>query len=143
MAGKQARTVITVDDPAAFLALLEPPRRADGEALDALFRRATGFMPRMWGPAIIGYGAYSYRYESGHSGESLAVGFSPRSGKFALYCMPPQADATRLLPMLGKYKQAKSCIYISRLSDIHTDVLEQAIRASIAETDAKWGVRPT
>ena len=141
MAGKEAKTVVTAEDPAAFLARVADDRKADAAALDALFRQATGYAPRMWGPAIIGYGAYSYRYDSGRSGETLAVGFSPRAGKFALYCMPSEAMAESLLPRLGKHKRAKSCIYISAISDIDQKILEEIIRQSIADTDEKWGVR--
>ena len=142
MAGKEAKTTVTPEAPAAFLARVEDARKADAAALDALFQRASGYAPRMWGPAIIGYGAYAYRYESGHAGQTLAVGFSPRAGKFALYCPLSEADSARLLPLLGKHKTAKSCLYINRIYDINQNMLEQIIQASLAHIDAKWGVVP-
>ena len=139
MAQKQPKTITTAEDPASFLGRVEPERRADVLGLDAIFRRATGFQARMWGPAIVGYGVYDYRYESGHTGSAPAAGFSPRVGKFALYCSADEG----LLSRLGKYSSTKSCLYIKTLNDIDTEVLADIIRTTVAALDAKWGVTAT
>ena len=129
---------------ADFLTAVEPDeRRADSQALDALFQRVTGFKPQMWGPTIVGYGQYSYTYESGHSGHSLAVGFAPRKAAFSVYIGADDPSDVDLLARLGKYKIGKSCLYIKRLSDIDLGVLDAMIRLSLERLSAQWPVLPT
>jgi len=83
------KTENTDPEVTAFLESVDHPvRRADGLVLDAMFRRLTGWAPRMWGPTIVGYGSYAYRYESGCEGQSLATGFSPRAARQSIYIMP-------------------------------------------------------
>lgn len=79
-------TIPTESSVADFLASAPGDKRADALILDALFRRVTGFEPRMWGPSMVGYGRYDYTYATGHSGSSLATGFSPRKAEFSIYC---------------------------------------------------------
>lgn len=133
----------TDTDVTAFLeAVQHPTRRADGLTLDALFRKVTGWQPRMWGPTMVGYGRYAYTYKSGHSGEFLATGFSPRKANLSIYIMPGYADFGPILDRLGKHKLGKSCLYVNRLSDIDTDVLEDLIRAGLADLRRRYPVEP-
>ena len=134
MAGNKTTTTATsVSD---FIAAVDHPgKRSDAELLDPLFRRVTGAEPRMWGPTIIGYGQYSYSYDSGHGGEMCRVGFSPRKAKHSLYLLACGADMdgtqfAALLERLGKYSQGKSCLYVNKLADIDLGVLEEMIALS-------------
>ena len=127
-----------------FLAAVEhPTRKADGETLDALYRKVTGWTPRMWGPTIIGYGSYDYVYDSGHSGTSLAAGFSPRKGNLSLYIMPGYADFGDILDRLGKHKMGKACLYINKLADVDVDVLAELIQAGLDRLAEMYPVKPT
>lgn len=127
----------------AFLAAVEPARRRDeGLRLDALFRRVTGFRPVMWGPSMVGYGRYDYRYESGREGSFLATGFSPRKAKLSVYIMPGYADFGDILSRLGKHSLGKSCLYINKLEDVDEDVLAELIEAGLADLARRWTVHP-
>lgn len=135
---KTKPTEISVE---AFLAGVEPESRCvEGRALDAIFRRVTGWQPRMWGPTIIGYGRYRYCYDSGHSGEMCAAGFSPRRAELVLYIPPAEQDISGLLAQLGNHRTGKSCLYIKRLSDIDESVLEEILRAGLADLGQRWPV---
>lgn len=111
-------------------------KRDDARVLDALFRKVTGEEPQMWGPSIIGYGAYHYKYASGHEGDMCRTGFSPRKAKHSLYLMGGYCDEVtaskneELLGNLGKYSQGKSCLYINKLADIDLAVLEELLRVN-------------
>lgn len=121
-------------DVTAFLNAVEhPTRRVDALALDAMFQNITGWQPRLWGPSIIGYGQYHYRYASGREGNFLATGFSPRKASLSVYIMPGYQDYSGILARLGKHKTGKSCLYINKLADIDLDVLEELIRAGLAD----------
>ena len=128
---------------ATFLAAVKPDRRRD-EALrlDVLFRRVTGFAPRMWTSGIVGYGSYHYTYASGHSGHYLATGFSPRKAALSIYILPGYADFGPILDRLGKHKTGKSCLYVNKLDDIDMDVLGKLIRAGIDDLARYWPVQP-
>ena len=144
MAQAENKTQVTGADVTAFLEAVEHPTRwADGLALDALFRDVTGFTPRMWGPSIVGYGRYDYVYDSGREGSFLATGFSPRKANLSVYIMPGYQDYSEILARLGKHKMGKSCLYITKLADVDTDVLKDLIRAGLRDLDAKWAVHPT
>ena len=137
------KTVATDASVTDFLAAVEPEtRRADAAALDALFREVTGFEPRMWGPAIVGYGRYHYVYKTGREGDFLATGFSPRAREFSIYIMPGYADFGDILDRLGKHKIGKSCLYVRRLSDIDMGVLKQLVRAGLKDLATHWDIRP-
>lgn len=143
MAQAQNKTQSTDADVTAFLEAVEhPTRRADGLALDQLFRKASGFTPRIWGPSLVGYGRYDYTYESGRQGSSLATGFSPRKANLSIHIMPGYADFGPLLNRLGKHKKAVSCLYVNKLADIDMDVLEEIIRAGLRDLSARWPVFP-
>ena len=129
---------------ADFLAGVEPARkRDDALALDRLFRRVTGWQPRLWGPSMIGYGAYHYVYDSGRKGDFLATGFSPRKTSLVVYIMPGYADFGDILARLGKHKLGKSCLYINKLADIDESVLEELIRAGLDDLASRWPVSPS
>lgn len=138
------KTVGTNASVADFIARVEhPTRRADAETLDAMFRRVTGWVPKMWGPTIIGYGEYHYTYDSGREGDFLATGFSPRKANQSIYIMPGYADYGEILGRLGKHKMGKACLYVTKLADIDLDVLEELVRAGLRDLDAKWTVKPS
>jgi len=118
----------------AFLDQIETEsKRRDAHALCDLFEKATGQPARMWGPAIVGFGEYHYKYESGREGDFLVVGFSPRKANFSLYLTTKPAEYDSILARLGKYKTAKSCIYINRLDQVDLAVLEELIRRSFQD----------
>lgn len=136
-----AKTVRTPASVAAFLEAANPPlRRDEGRLLDELFRRVTGWTPRMWGPSIVGYGRYSYVYESGRSGEMCATGFSPRKAEIVVYVLTGYAGLEPLLAQLGKHRLGQSCLYIRKLSDIDMTALEQIIRQGLEGLRARWPV---
>lgn len=117
---------------AAFLETVEhPTRRADAVALDQLFRKVTGWQPQMWGRAIVGYGSYHYRYDSGREGDWLATGFSPGAARLSIYIMPGYQDHGDILARLGKHKTGKACVYINKLSDVNVDILAELIRTGV------------
>ena len=137
----EAKTKPTDISVAAFLNTAEPEaRRAEGRALDALFRRVTGWEPKIWGPSIVGYGRYRYTYESGRSGEAPAAGFSPRKAELVIYVMVGYADFRPELARLGKHRLGKSCLYVKRLSDIDLDILELIVKRGLDTLGAKWTV---
>ena len=107
-------------------------KKADSFRLIDLMSKWSGFQPKMWGPTIIGFGSYHYKYASGHEGDSPLIGFSPRKAEFSLYVFSPTEDNKHLLDGFGKYKISKACIYVKKLSDINITVLEKLCQASIA-----------
>jgi uncharacterized protein YdhG (YjbR/CyaY superfamily) len=95
--------------------------------------KATGFEPKMWGPSIIGFGSYHYKYASGHEGDAPLVGFSPRKTAISLYIYFSTESKDELLSKFGKHKAAKGCIYINKLADIDIEILKIMITASVKE----------
>lgn len=106
-------------------------KRKDSFQLIALMNKWRGFEPRMWGPTIIGFGNYHYKYASGHEGDAPLVGFSPRKAEFSLYAIAPGNDNKELLDELGKYKMGKACIYFKKLADLNLDTLEKLCKTTI------------
>ena len=115
--------------------------RADAKKVAAMMRRATGKRAKMWGPSIVGYGSYHYRYESGREGDFIITGFSPRKQALTVYIMPGFSSFSKLMSELGKYTTGKSCLYIKRLADVDEDVLEQLIRESVEYMRAHYETR--
>lgn len=115
-------------------AISDPHRREESVEVDAILRRVSGQEPKMWGPSIIGYGEYHYRYDSGHEGDAPRIGFSPRKAQLVLYLMgnycARQAEADALFAKLGKHSISKSCLYIRRLAKVDAAVLEQLAKIS-------------
>lgn len=106
-------------------------RKAESFQLIELMTKWSGFEPKMWGPSIIGFGSYHYKYASGHEGDSMFIGFSPRKAEFSLYESASGLDNRKLLDELGKYRMGKACIYAKKLSDINIDILEKICQATI------------
>ncbi len=135
------KTTPTDVDPRNFLKSITPARRqSDALALLDLFQRVSSYPPVMWGPSIIGFGHYHYRYNSGREGDFLATGFSPRKANLVLYIMPGYQDYSAILARLGKHKLGKSCLYINKLDDIDLTVLEELIQTGLTDLNAKWPV---
>jgi hypothetical protein len=125
------KTRATGADVGAFVdSVPDPQRREDARALCAVMERATGEPPRMWGPSIVGFGRYRYRYESGREGEAPPVGFSPRARELVLYLAAHSERTEALLARLGRHKGGKSCIYVKRLADLDEAVLEDLVADS-------------
>ena len=139
MADSAIKTVATDVDVAAFIAAVEPAvRRADAERLCALMSRLSGEPPRLWGPTIIGFGRYRYRYDSGRTGEMCRIGFSPRKATLVIYIVDGFPGHADLLTRLGKHKTGKSCLYVNKLADIDMAVLEQLVTESLGVMAARY-----
>jgi hypothetical protein len=115
-------------------------KRADALALIDMMQAATGEKPRMWGPSIIGFGTYHYRYESGREGDSPLVGFSPRKAALVLYIVTGFKGAEPLLAKLGKHTTGKSCLYVKRLADVDLTILRKLVDQSVAAVRTKYKV---
>ena len=136
----EIKTKPTPVKPKDFIAAIENEvRRKDGQTLLKLFTKLTGWKARMWGPTIVGFGAYHYTYDSGHSGSICAVGFSPRKASLVIYAGTGPRTAA-LLRKLGKHKGGKQCLYINKLADVDIDVLEEIVRVGLAQTKKTWPV---
>ena len=105
-------------------------KRQDSHELVKLMEKVSGFPAKMWGPSIIGFGSYHYKYESGREGDWMVTGFSPRKNDLTLYIMPGFARYEDLMARLGKHKTGKSCLYINKLSDVDLDALEGLVKLS-------------
>jgi hypothetical protein len=128
----ELKTKPTNEDVVAFLNNVEKEKkREDSFAVMELMKEVTGEEPEMWGPSIVGYGRYSYKYASGKEGEWMLVGFSPRKQNLTLYIMPGFEHYDSLLSKLGKYSTGKSCLYIKKLEDVDQDVLRELVRQSV------------
>jgi hypothetical protein len=115
-------------DPREFLAAVpHAVRRADGEVLLRLMEDVTGQPARMWGPSIVGFGQYHYRYASGHEGDAAAVAFSPRKAHLVLYGLTYAGSSDVLLAELGKHKRGAGCLYVNKLADIDLVILRQLV----------------
>lgn len=144
MAQAKNKTQPTETDVSAFIDSVDhDTRRRDAKALDDLFRRVTGWTPRMWGGSIVGYGQYHYVYDSGREGDFLATGFSPRKANLSLYIMPGYQDFGDILGRLGKHRHGKACLYVNKLSDVDMAVLEELIRAGLEGLRARYPVSAT
>ena len=123
----------------AFIdAVDHPRRREDARTLLELMHRVTGEEPVMWGPSIMGYGSYHYRYASGQEADWPVVGFSPRKQNLSIYIMTGFEECDKLLSRLGKHKIGKSCLYVNKLADVDLDALESLVRASVAEMKRRY-----
>jgi hypothetical protein len=124
------KTQPTNESVEEFLDAVEHPRRrADGLELLDMMRHITRQEAVMWGPTIVGFGSYHYKYGSGREGDAAAVGFSPRKANLVLYGLTEGPDADRLLPELGKHRTSAACLYVNKLDDVDRDVLAELIRA--------------
>jgi hypothetical protein len=114
--------------PADFVAAVDhPTRRADGQTLLALMGDVSGEAPAMWGPSIVGFGSYHYRYDSGREGDFLRIGFSPRKSSLSLYGLQDPPEAAASLERLGKHRSGVGCLYVNKLADVDMAVLRELI----------------
>ena len=111
----------------------DPRRRADCAAISALMKKVMKCEPRMWGPSIVGFDSYHYKYATGHEGDACLAGFSFRKPEIVVYIAEAFESREKLLQELGKHRTGKCCVYIKRLSDIDVVTLEKLIKASVAE----------
>lgn len=134
-----AKTRPTPASVEAFIAGIEHSgRREDAGALVTLLSSVTGEPAVMWGPSIIGFGTYHYRYDSGHQGDAPLVGFSPRKANLVFYLAAEEKDRGALLSRLGKHRTGAGCIYVNRLADISTDVLTEMAHLSVRTLKARY-----
>lgn len=113
-------------------AVESPKKREDAYRLLDLFTETTGFEAKMWGPSIIGFGSYHYKYATGHEGDAPLVGFSPRKAKISLYFATGDPGREDLLKQFGKHTSGKACIYINKLADVDEEILKQLIVQSVS-----------
>lgn len=113
-------------------------RRRDCDRLCELMEGVTGEPPKMWGPSIVGFGSYHYKYESGREGDMCLVGFSPRKRNFSIYIMAGFAGYAELMAKLGKHKTGKACLYVNKLDDVDLNVLKDLVAESVKATAAKY-----
>lgn len=106
-------------------------KRQDAYTLLDIFTETTGYEAKIWGPSIIGFGAYHYKYASGHEGDAPLVGFSPRKAKISLYFAPGDTKREELLKDFGKHTTGKACVYINKVADVNVDVLKVLITQSV------------
>ncbi|WP_138480125.1 DUF1801 domain-containing protein [Dyadobacter bucti] len=126
------KTIETEASVAAYVdAIPDEKRREEFRTLVDIFAKSSGFEPRMWGPAIVGFGTYHYKYESGHEGDAPRVGLSSRVNAITLYLAYDFKEREELLAKFGKHKTSKACIYVKKLADIDTAVLEKMVKNSM------------
>ena len=133
---KTKPTKISVESQIAAIANEE--QRKDARTLLALLRRVTGQKPRMWGPSIVGFGSYHYKYASGHEGDSALAGFAVRGKELVVYIAPGFEGRDALLARLGKHRTGKVCVYIRRLANVDLKVLETLVAQSVADTKRRY-----
>lgn len=132
MAKNENKTQVNEASVEAFINSVEPPaKKEDAFKILAIMEEISGEKARMWGPSIIGFGQYHYKYETGREGDSLRVGFSPRKAKHSLYIMTGFSKYGDVMSRLGKFKTGKSCLYINKLADVDEAVLRELIKASL------------
>lgn len=127
---KTKPTAVSVD---AFISkVTNAQRRKDAETALKMLKKATGLQPKMWGPSIVGFGSYHYKYDSGREGDMCMIGFSPRASALVLYVIGGVPKTDPLFDKLGKHKLGGSCLYINKLDDVDLTVLEKIFVQSVA-----------
>lgn len=135
----KVKTQFTADDVYAYIDDLDnDQKKKDSLALIKLMEEATGEQAKMFGPSIIGFGQYHYKYATGHQGDAPLLGFSPRKAAISLYVFTGCEEHKHLLEGFGKFKMGKACIYIKKLDDINLDVLKNIMQESIAFISDKY-----
>ena len=136
----ESKTKQTGASVAAYIAArANEEQAADCARLIDLLTKITKCEPKMWGPSIVGFGSYHYKYDSGREGDSCLTGFAIRQSDLVVYLVAQVSDQALLLSRLGKHKMVKSCLYIKRLRDIDVTVLEGLVAGSVAETKRRHG----
>jgi hypothetical protein len=132
---KTKPTEVSVESHIAAIA--NEDQRNDARSLVALMRRVTRQEPRMWGPSIVGFGSYHYKYASGHEGDSALAAFAARGRELVVYIMDFEGRDD-LLAKLGEHRTGKVCVYIRRLANIDLKVLEKLVARSVADTKSRY-----
>ena len=133
---KTKPTQLKVSD---FIAGIENKvKRDDCRELMKLMAKITGNRAKMWGTAIVGYGKYHYKYESGREGDFFLTGFSPRKQALSIYIVSGFSINPELMEKLGKYKTGKSCLYVKKLDDVDRSALTQLVKESVAYIRKKY-----
>ena len=128
------KTKATTLSVSAYIeALPDPTRRSEAKELIQLMQRASGEKPKLWGPSIIGFGSYHYRYDSGREGDMPLISFSPRKTAIVLYSMLGHSEAKALLAKLGKHTTGRGCLYIKKLADVDRTVIDTLIRNAASQ----------
>ena len=139
MAAAENKTQPTSVTPHAYVSALDDGRRKrEAETLLPWFERVTGLKGRMWGPSMIGFGRYHYKYDSGREGEAMMTGFAPRKAAMTLYIMPGYRDMSDKLFRLGPHRIGKSCLYLNRLDAVDMDVLAEIVTDGVAYMRANY-----
>ena len=131
------KTQPTTASIAAWLETVPENRKADTIDLLARMERLSGHPPVLWG-AIVGFGSYHYRYDTGREGDFMRIGFAPRKAKLTLYLLPGYDDHGPLLARLGKHSIGKSCLYVNKLADLDLDVLDELITKSLDDMEKRY-----
>jgi len=133
MAKKENKTVETNQSVSSFVkTITDEKKRKDFAAIVDLVSKNTSIEPKMWGPSIVGFGSYHYKYESGREGNAPLAGLSPRSSSIVLYLGCDFEKGDELLAKLGKYKMSGGCVHIKKLEDIDTGVMVKLFKSSMA-----------
>jgi hypothetical protein len=119
-------------------AMANEEQRHDAHTLVALMRRVTKQEPRMWGPSIVGFGSYHYKYATGHEGDSALAGFAARGNEMVVYLAESFDGRDALLAKLGKHRTGKVCVYIRRLANVDLKVLETLVARSVADMKRRY-----
>ncbi|MDZ7588061.1 MAG: DUF1801 domain-containing protein [Parasphingorhabdus sp.] len=139
MAKSEPKTKPTIVDVHDFIdAVADEKQRDDARKIAAMMERLSGHPSKMWGPSIIGFGSYHYKYDSGREGDMCRIGFSPRKGQTVLYLVDGFESRAEMMAKLGKHKVGKSCLYINRLADIDMAVLEELVRHSLTTMEKRY-----
>ena len=137
--GYELKTKETESSVIEFIESVESPKkREDAYRLLEIFTETTGYEAKMWGPSIIGFGSYHYKYPTGHEGDFMLVGFSPRKAKISLYFATGDSKREELLRKFGKHTTGKACVYINKVADIDVEVLKDLIRQSVTFLQAAY-----
>lgn len=135
MANAKIKTIPTTVDVVKFLADIDDSQqRQDSEKLIEVMAKVSNEPPVLWGSAIIGFDSYHYVYDSGREGDTPRIAFSPRKGKLTLYVLDEVSKYSAILEKLGKHKTSKACLYVTRLSDVDMNVLEELIATAYKDS---------
>ena len=134
MAKYELKTKVNKSSVEGFLnSVKDKQKREDSFKILEMMKKITKEEPKMWGPGIVGFGKYHYKYASGHEGDMCMIGFSPRKQSLTLYIMVGSDKYESLMKKLGKYKTSVACLYIKKLEDVDQKVLTELISESV-----KW-----
>ena len=130
----ELKTQVTKASVTAFLnSIPDERKRRDCFTLVEMMESATKARPEMWGPAIVGFGRYAYKYPSGKEMQWFVVGFSPRKANLTLYLLPGVERYPEHMKKLGKHSTSKSCLYIKTLDEVHLPTLKSMVKLAYKE----------